>query len=105
MAWRGGRAVLAFAIRYRLLPTGRARTLAAFAEVPPRLSSHPDRRATSSHSPKPRGATMTKRRVEIDRNPFIPSFDRTAMAGEYFLIALVPLAAIIAVLVALAGAA
>lgn len=48
---------------------------------------------------------MTKRRVEIDRNPFIPSFDRTAMTGEYFLMALVPLMAIIAVLAVLMGAA
>ncbi len=82
MAWRGLSAVLAFAIRHRVTPTGKAFSVLER----PRLTSQTDR-ATALNVPISSAVPMTKRQPKIDtRNPFIPSHSPVCRAADTVLL-------------------
>lgn len=99
MMWRDRLAVLAFAIRFRRLPAGRAEVLPATAGLLPRLSS-PVGRATSQLSRIPQGGTMTKRHDEIDLVPFVPSSSPVCRVADLALVYCVALLGLAAAVVA-----
>lgn len=99
--WRGLSAVLAFGIRSRLAPVGRAEGPPILAGLPPRLSSLAGR-ATPLKSPETRDFTMSKRNGKIDLVPFIPSSSPVCRAADTALVYCVALLGLAAAVIALA---
>ncbi|SIQ24722.1 hypothetical protein SAMN05880590_102780 [Rhizobium sp. RU35A] len=95
--WSGQPAVLAFAIRRRVTPTGRA----SISSIKPRLTDRTGR-STPSTFPILTGNPMTKRHGKSDtQNPFIPAASpicRAADTALLFSVALFGLAAAVAAL-------
>lgn len=99
--WRGLSAVLAFGIRSRLSPVGRAEASSGYAGLPPRLSS-PVGRATPLQSSDRHGFTMSKRSGKIDLVPFIRSSSPVCRAADTALVYCVVLLGLAAAVIALA---
>lgn len=101
MMWRGLAAVLAFRVRSRLLPAGRAEASPTIVGLPPRLSG-PAGRATPELSRKAQRGTTSNRRGEIDLNPFIPSSSPVCRVADTALLYSVVLLGLAAAVTALA---
>lgn len=100
MSWRDQFTVLAFGIRSRRQPAGRAKASSALAGLSPRLSS-PAGRATSQLSANRPFGTMSKRHGEIDHNPFIPSSSPVCRVADTVLVYCVALFGLAAAVLAL----
>lgn len=100
MPWRNRIAVLAFAIRSRLSPAGKAEVVPAPAGLSPRLS-RPFDCATSKHSGKAPTVAMSKVSVKIDVVPFIPAHSTICRAADTALLFSVALFGLVAVVIAI----